>query len=120
MITKRLYGLFQKSKGLTQSFSGTTLETAHSNNQYLGSAYIKNLIQNDKQIEQYYDNYLAAYNSALHNLANEDYEHAGLKLDEALTNLLKVDISTMALGKDFWRITELSHLIRDNSPKSKC
>jgi hypothetical protein len=106
MITKRLYGLFQKSKGLTQSFNGTTLEAAHSNNQYLGSAYI--------------NNYLAAYNSALHNVANEDYEHAGLKLDEAITNLLKVDIGPVAIVKDLWRITELSHLIRDNSPKSKC
>jgi hypothetical protein len=127
MITKRLYGLFQRSKGgLKQNLSGSSLEARHAsspakyhNNKNFGSPFIRDLIKDEKEIGQYYDNYLEAYGNALLYLSEKDYIHAELKLNEALANLAKVDIIPPALGKDFARIAELSELILDSSTQKK-
>lgn len=128
MISKRLFGLFQKGKRFTHNLSGNTIEAAPTDSEAIprnmikeiGSPLVINLIKNDVELLQYYENYLVAYNHALLYLAEQDYKHARIKADEALANLVNVEVITAALGKDFWKITELSNLIQESSPKNKC
>ena len=124
MKKNRFFSLFQKDKRFTHALTGNPLDTLFAEsgsliNNQSGSPLIVGLIKDDLELQQYYKNYLVAYQDALRNLNKQDYHHARLKVREALSNLVKVDVIPAALAKDFGRITELTDLIEENIPQKK-
>lgn len=127
MKKNRLFGLFMTGKRATHNLVGTPTTTAQTesvaNLQYLekhASTFIINLMQDDLKSQQHYNNYLTSYHRALGYLKQKDYNNAQIHADEAYSSLVRVDVLPAALGKDFFKITEISNIIRENSPKNKC
>lgn len=103
MINKRLFSLFSKASSLKQSVIATSrslndlsVDTPNLTKNS-GSSLVRNLLSDDRELMQHYENYLIAYNKALSCLADEDYKQAKLQADEAFSNLTVVDTIRAAL-----------------------
>ncbi|MBX9586912.1 MAG: hypothetical protein K2X50_06600 [Gammaproteobacteria bacterium] len=126
MKKNRLFGLFMTGKRSAHNLVETPLATAQpeslANRLYLekhSSSFIINLMQDDLKSQQYYKEYLVSYHRTLGYLKQKDYKNARITADDAYSNLARVDVLPAALGKDFYRITEISSLINENLPKNK-
>lgn len=74
---------------------------------YAGSPLVRELISNDTNSINSYNNYLKAYQQAKKLLEKNEYILARKKGDEAFSQLVEVDTITAVLGKDFFKIHSL-------------